>query len=99
MGNTINLWSGVGFSFIIPKAPLDFAFQGWIKPEVTGVGAGIDSFYEYALKWYILSGKVQFSSHHISFMRHIQARLSFLMFGTRHTLPSCDIHEVRTDSG
>jgi mannosidase alpha-like ER degradation enhancer 1 len=26
-------------------------------PEASGIGAGIDSFYEYALKWYIMSGK------------------------------------------
>ncbi|TDL29347.1 alpha-mannosidase [Rickenella mellea] len=32
----------------------------WLSPEVTGIGAGIDSFYEYALKWYILSGDVEF---------------------------------------
>jgi len=32
----------------------------WTGPEVTGIGAGIDSFYEYALKWYVLSGEVQF---------------------------------------
>lgn len=27
-----------------------------MHPEVTGIGAGIDSFYEYALKWYVMSG-------------------------------------------
>ena len=27
-----------------------------MAPEITGIGAGVDSFYEYALKWYILSG-------------------------------------------
>ncbi|KAJ7095302.1 alpha mannosidase-like protein [Mycena belliarum] len=33
----------------------------WTKPEVTGIGAGIDSFYEYALKWYIMrSGDIEF---------------------------------------
>ncbi|KAG6855117.1 hypothetical protein C0991_006046 [Blastosporella zonata] len=32
----------------------------WISPEITGIGAGIDSFYEYALKWYILSGDVEY---------------------------------------
>ncbi|TFK75988.1 alpha mannosidase-like protein [Pluteus cervinus] len=32
----------------------------WTSPETTGIGAGIDSFYEYALKWYILSGEVEF---------------------------------------
>ncbi|KAF8974233.1 alpha mannosidase-like protein [Flammula alnicola] len=32
----------------------------WTHPETTGIGAGIDSFYEYALKWYILSGEIEF---------------------------------------
>ncbi|KZT74450.1 glycoside hydrolase family 47 protein [Daedalea quercina L-15889] len=32
----------------------------WMRPEVSGVGAGIDSFFEYALKWYIMSGEVEF---------------------------------------
>lgn len=32
----------------------------WTSPEVTGIGAGIDSFYEYALKWYIMSGEIEF---------------------------------------
>ncbi|KAG0709546.1 glycoside hydrolase family 47 protein [Suillus ampliporus] len=32
----------------------------WTLPEVTGIGAGIDSFYEYALKWYVMSGEVEF---------------------------------------
>ncbi|KAI0637778.1 alpha-mannosidase [Trametes polyzona] len=32
----------------------------WTHPEVNSVGAGIDSFYEYALKWYIMSGEVEF---------------------------------------
>ncbi|EIW82385.1 glycoside hydrolase family 47 protein [Coniophora puteana RWD-64-598 SS2] len=32
----------------------------WTAPEITGIGAGIDSFYEYALKWYVLTGEVEF---------------------------------------
>ncbi|KAJ4466510.1 alpha mannosidase-like protein [Lentinula aciculospora] len=32
----------------------------WTSPEISGIGAGIDSFYEYALKWYILSGEAEF---------------------------------------
>ncbi|KIM46267.1 glycoside hydrolase family 47 protein [Hebeloma cylindrosporum] len=32
----------------------------WTHPETTGIGAGIDSFYEYALKWYIMSGEIEF---------------------------------------
>ncbi|KAJ6599145.1 alpha mannosidase-like protein [Mycena vulgaris] len=32
----------------------------WTTPEVSGIGAGIDSFHEYALKWYIMSGDLEF---------------------------------------
>ncbi|CAA7259685.1 unnamed protein product [Cyclocybe aegerita] len=32
----------------------------WTQPETTSIGAGIDSFFEYALKWYILSGDLEF---------------------------------------
>ncbi|KAF8639449.1 hypothetical protein AX16_010304 [Volvariella volvacea WC 439] len=32
----------------------------WMSPEVSGIGAGVDSFYEYALKWYIMSGESEF---------------------------------------
>ncbi|KAI0751326.1 alpha-mannosidase [Daedaleopsis nitida] len=32
----------------------------WLHPEISSVGAGIDSFFEYALKWYIMSGDVEF---------------------------------------
>ncbi|KAF7313730.1 alpha-1,2-Mannosidase [Mycena chlorophos] len=32
----------------------------WTAPEVSGIGAGIDSFYEYALKWYIMRGDIEF---------------------------------------
>jgi mannosidase alpha-like ER degradation enhancer 1 len=31
--------------------------QEWMAPEITSIGAGVDSFFEYALKWYIMSGK------------------------------------------
>lgn len=30
--------------------------QEWTYPQVSSVGAGIDSFLEYAFKWYIMSG-------------------------------------------
>ena len=33
-----------------------FCMQEWTAPEVMSIGAGVDSFFEYALKWYILSG-------------------------------------------
>ncbi|KAF7776225.1 CAZyme family GH47 [Agaricus bisporus var. burnettii] len=32
----------------------------WMAPEATSIGAGIDSFFEYALKWYIMSGEIEF---------------------------------------
>ncbi|PCH41185.1 glycoside hydrolase family 47 protein [Wolfiporia cocos MD-104 SS10] len=32
----------------------------WMHPEVSSIGAGIDSFFEYALKWYVMSGEVEF---------------------------------------
>ncbi|KIY51587.1 alpha mannosidase-like protein [Fistulina hepatica ATCC 64428] len=32
----------------------------WISPQVSGIQAGIDSFWEYALKWYIMSGDIEF---------------------------------------
>ncbi|KAH7100649.1 glycoside hydrolase [Auriculariales sp. MPI-PUGE-AT-0066] len=32
----------------------------WTSPAIATIGAGIDSFYEYALKWHILSGDAQF---------------------------------------
>ncbi|KAI5124722.1 hypothetical protein M0805_005360 [Coniferiporia weirii] len=32
----------------------------WLAPEVTGIGAGVDSFFEYAFKWFVLSGEVEF---------------------------------------
>ncbi|KAF5331587.1 hypothetical protein D9611_007751 [Ephemerocybe angulata] len=32
----------------------------WTPPELSGIGAGIDSFYEYALKWYIMTGEVEY---------------------------------------
>ncbi|KZV75403.1 glycoside hydrolase family 47 protein [Peniophora sp. CONT] len=32
----------------------------WHHPQMSSIGAGIDSFFEYALKWYILSGDPEF---------------------------------------
>uniref|UniRef100_A0A0W0FCH3 alpha-1,2-Mannosidase n=1 Tax=Moniliophthora roreri TaxID=221103 RepID=A0A0W0FCH3_MONRR len=49
----------------------------WTSPEVTGIGAGIDSFYEYALKWYVMSGEVEFldvwDDAYASIMRYSRA--------------------------
>ncbi|KAF9482475.1 alpha mannosidase-like protein [Pholiota conissans] len=50
----------------------------WTHPETTGIGAGIDSFYEYALKWYILSGETEFldvwEDAYSAIMRYSRAR-------------------------
>ncbi|OJT13334.1 ER degradation-enhancing alpha-mannosidase-like protein 1 [Trametes pubescens] len=49
----------------------------WTHPEVNNIGAGIDSFYEYALKWYIMSGEVEFldvwQDSYASVMRYSRA--------------------------
>ncbi|TRM68046.1 glycoside hydrolase family 47 protein [Schizophyllum amplum] len=49
----------------------------WTSPLATGIGAGIDSFYEYALKWYILSGDVEFldvwDDAYAAIMRYVRA--------------------------
>ncbi|KAJ3723053.1 alpha mannosidase-like protein [Lentinula raphanica] len=53
----------------------------WTSPELTGIGAGIDSFYEYALKWYILSGEVEYldiwDDAYASVMRYSRAADGF----------------------
>jgi len=58
VGNTINIWNGVNFVThnIVCQIAENF-LQNWLYPEISGIGAGIDSFFEYALKWYIMSGK------------------------------------------
>ncbi|TCD71285.1 alpha mannosidase-like protein [Steccherinum ochraceum] len=40
--------------------PISTWSGSWLHPETNSIGAGVDSFYEYALKWYILSGDVEF---------------------------------------
>ncbi|KAF9055160.1 alpha mannosidase-like protein [Hymenopellis radicata] len=53
----------------------------WTPPEITGIGAGIDSFYEYALKWYIMSGESEFldvwDDSYASIMRYSRATDGF----------------------
>lgn len=50
----------------------------WGGQETTGIGAGVDSFYEYALKWYVLSGEPEFldvwNEVYASLMSHSRAR-------------------------
>jgi mannosidase alpha-like ER degradation enhancer 1 len=56
VGNTINIWTGVSLAWLHFFPHLTGSYKTWTLPEVTGIGAGIDSFYEYALKWYVMSG-------------------------------------------
>jgi len=56
VGNTINTWNGVRPHARKYQQCIDFCMQEWTAPEVMSIGAGVDSFFEYALKWYILSG-------------------------------------------
>ncbi len=66
VGNTINVWTGVGAPlFGFHCIALTSPSQDWTFPQVCFVGAGIDSFLEYALKWYILSGGYQVFFVHI----------------------------------
>jgi mannosidase alpha-like ER degradation enhancer 1 len=53
VGNTINIRTGVRFMLGSGERS-EPSLQTWTKPEVSGIGAGIDSFHEYALKWYIM---------------------------------------------
>ncbi|CCM05644.1 uncharacterized protein FIBRA_07874 [Fibroporia radiculosa] len=49
----------------------------WLHPEICSIGAGIDSFFEYALKWYIMSGEVEFldvwQEAYAAVMRYVRA--------------------------
>lgn len=53
----------------------------WTSPAVAAIGAGIDSFYEYALKWYILSGEPQFldvwNDAYAAVMQHVRGSDGF----------------------
>lgn len=55
----------------------------WISPEVLSIGAGIDSFFEYAIKWYILSGMMILLRKPIAATGFRQGRSSSLMYGTK----------------
>ncbi|KAF7301339.1 alpha-1,2-Mannosidase [Mycena indigotica] len=69
----------------------------WTKPEVSGIGAGIDSFHEYALKWYIL----RFELFVWFFLTEFPAAamLSFWTYGMTHTQPLCAGPAHQTDFG
>jgi mannosidase alpha-like ER degradation enhancer 1 len=54
--NTINLANGVSVTSQASTELLILVTQVWLQPEIAGIGAGIDSFYEYALKMYVMTG-------------------------------------------
>ncbi|OSX60455.1 glycoside hydrolase family 47 protein [Postia placenta MAD-698-R-SB12] len=65
----------------------------WLQPEVSSIGAGIDSFFEYALKWYVMSGEVEFldvwQEAYAAVMRYSRAPDGFWgdqMYGTFDSL-------------
>ena len=60
VGNTINTRTGVSPTRNLRRPSLTSNQQKWTAPELSGIGAGIDSFYEYALKWYIMTGEVEY---------------------------------------
>lgn len=54
--------------------------QSWMRPEISSIGAGIDSFFEYALKWYIMSGMAlafSLGEYHLT-NREIPGEVEFL---------------------
>ena len=61
-----------------------------MHPTVTGIGAGIDSFYEYALKWYVLSGTYCLAVMVFAINLCVcgQENQNFWMYGMMHMLPS-----------
>jgi len=61
-----------------------------MHPTVTGIGAGIDSFYEYALKWYVLSGvyRLVVMVSAIDLCLRGQENQNFWTCGMTHILPS-----------
>ncbi|QRW05174.1 glycoside hydrolase family 47 protein [Ceratobasidium sp. AG-Ba] len=44
---------------LVPNT-INLATGNWLQPEVAGIGAGIDSFYEYALKMYVMTGESEY---------------------------------------
>ena len=78
-----------------------YPLQLWFHPEISGIGAGIDSFYEYALKWYIMSG-TSVACQRTTWIAHeraLQGRLSFWTYGKSHMLLLCDTPDRQTGIG
>ncbi|CAE7111477.1 unnamed protein product [Rhizoctonia solani] len=53
------IWNRRSDLGLLPNT-INLASGAWIQPEIAGIGAGIDSFYEYALKMYVMTGESEY---------------------------------------
>ncbi|CAE6381543.1 unnamed protein product [Rhizoctonia solani] len=53
------IWNRRSDLGLLPNT-INLASGSWIQPEIAGIGAGIDSFYEYALKMYVMTGESEY---------------------------------------
>ncbi|CAE6542789.1 unnamed protein product [Rhizoctonia solani] len=53
------IWNRRSDLGLLPNT-INLASGVWLQPEIAGIGAGIDSFYEYALKMYVMTGESEY---------------------------------------
>ncbi|CAE6522002.1 unnamed protein product [Rhizoctonia solani] len=53
------IWNRRSELGLLPNT-INLASGAWLQPEIAGIGAGIDSFYEYALKMYVMTGESEY---------------------------------------
>ncbi|KAH7344593.1 alpha-mannosidase [Rhizoctonia solani] len=53
------IWNRRSDLGLLPNT-INLASGQWLQPEIAGIGAGIDSFYEYALKMYVMTGEFEY---------------------------------------
>ncbi|KAL5640918.1 hypothetical protein ACGC1H_001409 [Rhizoctonia solani] len=53
------IWNRRSDLGLLPNT-INLASGSWLQPEIAGIGAGIDSFYEYALKMYVMTGESEY---------------------------------------
>ncbi|KAG8747282.1 alpha mannosidase-like protein, partial [Ceratobasidium sp. 428] len=53
------IWNRRSDLGLLPNT-INLATGRWLQPEIAGIGAGIDSFYEYALKMYVMTGESEY---------------------------------------
>ncbi|CEL58109.1 alpha mannosidase-like protein [Rhizoctonia solani AG-1 IB] len=53
------IWNRRSDLGLLPNT-INLASGTWLQPEIAGIGAGIDSFYEYALKMYVMTGESEY---------------------------------------